>query len=93
VVFLAVRFFAEAIFFEKNGLTTAEVTNGNIYKSLENFAPLPALDLQGIRNGYVGCRHTAASSAAASGRPGDGATVDAAHNELGFICVWGAHPR
>jgi hypothetical protein len=56
VVFLAVRFFAEAIFFEKNGLTTAEVTNGNIYKSLENFAPLPALDLQGIRNGYVGCR-------------------------------------
>ena len=38
-------------------LTTAEVTNRNIYKSLENFAPPPALDLQGIPPGHVGCRH------------------------------------
>ena len=35
---------------------TAEVTNINIYKSHQIFAPPPALDLQGIPPGYVGCR-------------------------------------
>ena len=40
-------------------LTTAEVTNRNVYKSHQIFAPPPALDLQGISNGYVGGRQSA----------------------------------
>ena len=43
---------------DRSRVTTAEVTNTNPYKSRRNFAPPPALDLQGIPPGHVGCRQS-----------------------------------